>query len=201
MKVELIHVGYMSENCYVLIDDVTKNCIIVDPGDWAENIISKILEFEATPKAILLTHGHYDHTGAVDELREHYGIKVYANKEEEQVLSNRRLHLGTKTVCPDEFFTDEQILEWEGFSIKVLHTPGHTPGGSCFYLEKEKVLFSGDTLFHESVGRTDFQGGSMAALIQGIKEKLFVLPEDVLVYPGHMEATTIGHEKQYNPFI
>ena len=201
MRVEVIQVGYIRENCYFLINDETNETVIVDPGDSADKLVLYAEENQLKPVAILLTHGHYDHTGAVMQLKEHYKIKTYIYKDEKQVLEDKTLHLGVKNVTADEMLEDGEQIILAGFSIKVLHTPGHTPGGCCYYVEEEKMLFSGDTLFFESVGRSDFKGGSTKALVDSVKTKLFVLPDEVVVYPGHMEPTTIEHEKQYNPFV
>ncbi|MBE5905514.1 MAG: MBL fold metallo-hydrolase [Lachnospiraceae bacterium] len=201
MKIKCIPVGMIQENCYVVVNTATKEALIVDPGDWAEQISALLIEEEVTPVAILLTHGHFDHIGAVQSLREEYHIPVYADEKEEAVLSNTRLSMASFTLSADTYLQDGQELVLAGFAIKVIETPGHTPGGCCYYFPDHKVLFSGDTLFLESVGRTDFPGGSMSALIRAIKDKIFCLPDDVVVYPGHMEETSIGHEKQYNVFV
>lgn len=201
MKVERITVGYIGENCYLAMDEESKEALIIDPGDQPEKIVDVIDNLEVHPKAILLTHGHYDHTGAMMKLREMYGIKVYANEEEEQVLKNRRLSLNSVSLEADVYIKDGSEMDIANLHFKMIATPGHTPGGACFYFENEGVLFAGDTLFCESVGRSDFEMGSESDLIRSIREKLFVLPDETLVLPGHMEPTTIGHEKIYNPFV
>ena len=205
-KVERVLCGSVGTNCYFLINTQTQETVIIDPADDAPMLSAKLKEKNLKPAAILLTHGHYDHIMAVEELRKEYGIPVIAHEEEKQILENPRGNLSTMigmpfTVKADRFVKDEELLVTAGFSIRVLHTPGHTIGGCCYYLADENLLFSGDTLFWESVGRTDFPTGSMSALVRSIKEKLMVLPESTRVCPGHMGSTSIENEKQNNPFL
>ena len=205
-KVERVLCGSVGTNCYFLINTQTQETVIIDPADDAPMLSAKLKEKNLKPAAILLTHGHYDHIMAVEELRKEYGIPVIAHEEEKQILENPRGNLSPMigmpfTVKADRFVKDEELLVTAGFSIRVLHTPGHTIGGCCYYLADENLLFSGDTLFWESVGRTDFPTGSMSALVRSIKEKLMVLPESTRVYPGHMGSTSIENEKQNNPFL
>lgn len=204
--IEQYCVGDVATNCYFVINKSTKEMIITDPGDYAKMLADKIKEKELTPVAILLTHGHFDHAMAANELADKFDIQIYAHKKEEDLLKDPKYNLSSmigksENYHADIYVNDGEILELAGFSIKVLHTPGHTPGGCCYYIEKEQILLSGDTLFQQSVGRTDFPGSSMSQLIQGIREKLLVLPDHTKVYPGHMDSTTIGQERQYNPFI
>ncbi|MBE5901604.1 MAG: MBL fold metallo-hydrolase [Lachnospiraceae bacterium] len=201
MKIMGIPVGMIQENCYIAYGEESSQALIVDPGDWADRLIELLTEKKLTPVAILLTHGHFDHIGGVEALREHYKIPVYATKAEQEVLQNTAMSMAGFTLKTDEIVSDGQELLLGGMKVKVLETPGHTPGGCCYYFPEEGALFSGDTLFCESVGRTDFPGGDMSKLVRGIREKLMTLPEEVTVYPGHMEETTIGHEKIYNPFL
>ena len=206
VRVEHMILGQVATNCYLVMKENTKELIIVDPADHAERISKKIEDMGGKPAAILLTHGHFDHIGAAASLKEKYEIPVYAMQEEAQVLSSTRLNLSQMFGCPltleaDELLKDGQSILLAGMEITVFHTPGHTQGGACYYFPKEGVLFSGDTLFCESVGRSDFPTGSMSVLVRSIKEKLLVLPEATKVFPGHNEETTIGHEKKYNPFL
>ena len=157
-------------------------------------------------KGILLTHGHFDHIMAADEVRDKYNVKVYASAEEKNTLSTPHINLGEAygmnlSVKADVWHNDGDILKLAGFDIKAIHTPGHTEGGTCYYIGSIGVLFSGDTLFCESVGRTDFPGGSMSDIVRSIKDKLMVLPDDTKVYTGHGEGTSIGYERVHNPFI
>lgn len=200
MQITRILAGPVRTNCYLIFDEEQKNAIIVDPADEAEKLKQKIREESLYPCAILLTHGHFDHIKAVDELRNTYHIPVYCHVEEKELMGDMNLNLSSMfgkgfTVIPDQTITDQEIIIIADFQIQVLHTPGHTKGSVCYYFPKEKILISGDTLFRESVGRTDFPTGNAATLKQSIEEKLFCLEDDVRVYPGHDEATTIRHEK------
>lgn len=206
-KIKLMVLGPVATNCYLFYNSSTKEAVIIDPADKA-SVIKQFIEEEGLQlKAILLTHGHFDHIGAAKELKEHYGVKIYAHKLEDDVLSNPLINLsagmGRNSVSfnADELISDNQILELIGLSIKVLHTPGHTVGGVCYYIESEGILFSGDALFACSIGRTDFPGGSSSQLINAIRDKLMVLPDDTKVFPGHGEQTYIKYEKSHNPFI
>lgn len=206
MKIEQYCVGQVATNCYFAINEETKEMVILDPGDSAQMLAEKIRQEELTPKAVLLTHGHFDHAMAAGKLAEMFGIKIYAHKAEKETLENPAKNVSgmigrSEVYHADVFAEDGEILKLAGMEFKVLHTPGHTQGGCCYYLEKEKVLFSGDTLFNQSVGRTDFPGGSMSGIVRSIKEKLLTLPDDVRVYPGHMDLTTIGRERTGNPFL
>lgn len=206
MKVEQYCVGQVQTNCYFAINEETQEALIVDPGDSAEFLAEKINQKDLKPKAVLLTHGHFDHAMAAEELAEIYGIKIYAHEAEKDTLKQPGLNasgmIGRRdSYRADIFVKDGEVLNLGGMELKVLHTPGHTEGGCCYYAEKEQVLFSGDTLFCQSVGRTDFPRGSMSQLIRSIKEKLLLLPNTVKVYPGHMGVTTIGMERSSNPFI
>lgn len=206
MKIEQYCVGQVATNCYFIINNEMKEMLIVDPGDSAQMLADRIRRENLEPKAVLLTHGHFDHAMAAEELAEMFGIKIYAHEAEKDTLKdpgkNVSLMIGLRDVYhADVFVKDEEILELAGMELKVLHTPGHTAGGCCYYLEKEKVLFSGDTLFCQSVGRTDFPGGSMSGIVRSIKDKLMVLPDEVKVYPGHMDRTSIGAERAHNPYL
>ena len=155
--------------------------------------------------AILLTHGHFDHIWGANELRRLSGAKIYAYEGEKELCEDAGKNVSRdagrpETVQADFYEKDGALLELGGFSLKLIATPGHTGGSCCYYLEEEKILFSGDTLFEGSVGRTDFPTGSMSSLVRSIKERLLVLPDDVTVYPGHGDTTTIGDEKKYNPY-
>lgn len=183
----------------------TRECVIVDPGEEAGKIADFIEKKELKPVAILLTHGHFDHIGAVDEIRNRYGIKVYAAAAEKETLENPDINLSSQfgggyTVKADEFLNDGQEIELLGEKVRCLLTPGHTKGGMCYYFTGSGILFSGDTLFQQSVGRTDFPGGSMGEIVRSIREKLFVLPDYVRVYTGHGMMTNLKDEKMLNPF-
>ena len=205
LKVEQYVVGPVQTNCYFAVNDETKEMILIDPGANADRLIQIIEEEKLNPVAILLTHGHFDHAGGAAEVAAHFGIKVYAEEHERETLDDPKLNLsgwtGAETTYhADVFLKDEQEFDLAGFHIRVLFTPGHTVGG-CYYFAYQDALFSGDTLFAQSVGRTDFPKGSASALIRGIKEKLLPLPDEVTVYTGHNDTTTIGTERRYNPYL
>lgn len=206
LQLETMVLGMVETNCYLMMNRETKELLIVDPADQAERVAEKIRVLDAKPLAILLTHGHFDHIGAAGKLAERYGIPVCILRQEEELVENAGLNASLMmtgrsiTLTPDHLLEDGEILELAGFQIRVIHTPGHTSGGACYYLENEKVLFSGDTLFCCSVGRCDLPTGSMGQLRDSVHKKLFVLPEDTQVYPGHGEMTSIRYEKRYNPY-
>ena len=206
MEMKHYCVGQVATNCYFAINEETKEMLVIDPGDSAQMLAEKIKKEGLKPKAVLLTHGHFDHAMAAEELAELFGIPVYAHEAEKDTLEdsgkNVSIMIGRRdSYHADVYGRDGEVLQLAGMELKVLHTPGHTAGGCCYYLEKEKVLFSGDTLFCQSVGRTDFPGGSMSKLVRSIKEKLMALPDEVRVYPGHMGLTTIGTERARNPYL
>ena len=197
--------GMVSTNVHVCMHAETKEAFIVDPADDADEIIRLVSAMGAKPCAILLTHGHFDHIGAADALRKRYEIPVYAEEHEKELLSSPALNLSggwadSLTLTADHLLKDGDMLNIAGFTIRVLHTPGHTPGGCCYELVGEDILFSGDTLFYMSVGRTDFPGSSGAAMRMSLHRLLEELSEDTQVLPGHGESTTIGYEKRNNPY-
>ena len=206
MEMKHYCVWQVATNCYFALNEETKEMLVIDPGDSAQMLAEKIKKEGLKPKAVLLTHGHFDHAMAAEELAELFGIPVYAHEAEKDTLEdsgkNVSIMIGRRdSYHADVYVRDGEVLQLAGMELKVLHTPGHTAGGCCYYLEKEKVLFSGDTLFCQSVGRTDFPGGSMSKLVRSIKEKLMALPDEVRVYPGHMGLTTIGTERARNPYL
>ncbi len=207
LRTEQYIVGPVMTNCYLAVNEETKEALVIDPGDEAARLIQKIRERNVTPAAVLLTHGHFDHAGAARELADAFGILIYAHEKEKKTLEMPGINLSGMTGEPpaayhaDVFVKDGDVLDLAGFSVRVLFTPGHTEGGCCYYIEKEQAVFAGDTLFCSSVGRTDFPGGSASVLLRSIREKLMTLPGQTNVYPGHNEITTIGWEKQHNPFL
>lgn len=197
--IEAIPAGIYDANCYILVEENTKECGIIDPGGDSQRLISQIDGLNAKPKFILLTHGHMDHVGGVIDLVKKYNIPFYISKTDEEYMEKDDSVFGTLPKASG-YLKEGDTFELHGEIIKVLETPGHTKGGLCFLLGNDKV-FTGDTLFNGSVGRTDFPGGSMNEIIKSIKEKLLPLGDEVDVYPGHGNMTSIAHEKKYNPFL
>ena len=177
----------------------------MDPADQGGNIYKAMTKNGFKIAAVLLTHGHFDHIWGTKELCELSGAKLYALDAEKELLKDARKNVSSQagrayTTDADIYLKDGDELTIADMTFQVIATPGHTAGGCCYYFKEAGFLVSGDTLFQDSVGRTDFPTGSMGTLVRSIKEKLFVLPDETKVYPGHGDNTTIGHEKKYNPF-
>lgn len=204
-RIKTCVLGPVSTNCYLIYDEGSKEAVIVDPADNDAFIVDKCRQLGLQPKAVLLTHGHFDHIMAADAVRREYGCPIYASREEEKLLldpgMNASVSMGGQQVSlhADCWVQDGDVLELIGREWQVIATPGHTAGSVCFYLASEEVLVSGDTLFAGSFGRTDLPTGSMSDIVRSIAEKLLVLPEETMVYPGHGDPTTISYEKSYNP--
>ena len=205
MIIRQIEVGALGTNCYIAFEDTgKKSCVIIDPGDDAGKIINVMSELGLIPAAILLTHGHFDHIGAVGGLLERYPqIRVYAGKDENAVLQDPELNLTARIRRPqkvdvDRLLENNEIFEEAGIEFKVILTPGHTMGSVCYLVKSGNVLFSGDTLFRMSMGRTDFPTGNETQIFESLR-KLALLPDETVVYTGHGSATTIGEEKRDNP--
>ncbi len=202
--IKVIPVGALQENTVIVVDDDTKEVIIVDPGAEGERILKELEDFK--PVAIVNTHGHRDHVGQVGYLKEKLNIPFYMNKKDEFLINND-VFLGFGEMigayeCPNPDFNlkEGDVIKFGNTELKVIETPGHTPGGVCLYDEKNKILIAGDTLFKGSVGRTDLPGGNSKELMNSLK-KLMELPEETTVICGHGENTTIGQEKKSNPYI
>ncbi len=205
IKVARMVVGNLGTNCYLIYREESKETIIVDPADCGEQIFQKLQSQGFTVSAILLTHAHFDHVLGASDLRRVSGAKIYALEEERPLCENSETNVSAMvgrpcTIRPNAYLTDGQELTLAGMTCKVIATPGHTAGSCCYYFEEAHVLICGDTIFQESVGRTDLPTGSASQLVRSIREKIFTLPEETQLFPGHGDSTTVGHEKKYNPF-
>lgn len=206
-QINTLIVGPLEVNCYLVWDDQSLEGVIIDPGDEADRIAKVLRSKGVKPLAILLTHGHGDHLAAVGPFKDQFSVPVLCGKGEEGLLidsaKNLSLWLDAPVVAPapDQLLEDEEQVSFGRLAFTVLATPGHSPGGICFLMASENVLFCGDTLFQGSIGRTDFPGGSLEQLLGGIKRKIMTLPDQIVCYPGHGPATTVGAERVNNPFI
>lgn len=192
-------------NCYIVASGPDSRAIIIDPGDQERKIREVLTKHNLKPAFIINTHGHIDHIGCDDK----FGVPVYIHRQDSVLLKDPRLNLSsfvaTSFTVKSEIrmLEDKENIELEGIRLEVIHLPGHTPGGIALLMRKPKdgVVFTGDSLFYQSIGRTDFPGADEGLLIKSIKEKLFKLSEDTIIYPGHGLSSTIGEEKQNNPFL
>lgn len=195
-------VGMLEENCYLLYDEDTKEASLIDPGDEAAAIIAFIKNKGLKLQNIILTHGHWDHIGAVSEIKKYSHSRILIHADDARSLTSPEYNLGylygssIEATPAETFLRDGDTITIGSASYTVIHTPGHTVGGICLYGEER--LFSGDTLFREGIGRSDLPGGNGIQLINGIKKELFSLPPETMVYPGHGPETTIGWEKENN---
>lgn len=210
LNVRSFSLGPVQTNCYI-VSNKSKECLIFDPGEEAGKIIKEIRNGQLKPLAIFLTHAHFDHIGAVDEVREAFDIPVYIHEKEVSWLadplkngSGKYAELKNYVVAPPK---DEHILKGDGpltigsFTFRAAFTPGHSPGSLSYIFDEDGFAIVGDTLFERSIGRTDLLGGSMNVLLKSIEQHLLSLPEDTIIYPGHGSYTTPAAEKQHNPFL
>ena len=196
--------GYFEENCFFYIDDKTRHGFLIDPGAEAGRLLSLIRREGWVIEAILLTHGHFDHTGAVNELRDVLGTPVYAHEDADRYLLNPRMNLsafcvGNWTMKNVEYLREGDIISLDAnsdFSLRVIHTPGHTTDSVVYYSEKDRVAFVGDTIFKGSIGNYQYPGGDRQDIAESIIGKIFTLPDDTVLYSGHSEETSVGIEKR-----
>jgi hydroxyacylglutathione hydrolase len=210
-----IPVGMLQCNCTIIGDPLTGEALVVDPGDEVERILALLGRHKLTVKAIVSTHAHIDHVGGLAKLHQFTGAPVLMHHEDlplYQGMDVQAAFLGVRApelTAVDHLLKEGDSLRWGAFEAKVIHTPGHTPGSVCLYLPNQESnlvlptpkLFAGDTLFAGSIGRTDLWGGSMDQIMDSLRGKLMELPDDTIVHPGHGAATTIGEERQSNPFL
>lgn len=197
----------IGEICYLYYGE-NKECLIIDPGSRPNEIISTIRGLQLKPLAILLTHGHFDHIGAVDELRREFEIECYMHTNDRYFLIDAEMNGSSLFNLPpvilneaDKLINKDETLVINDFNIQAIYTPGHTSGGVCYYDASAGVVFTGDTLFKQGVGRTDLYSGDHSQLIASIREKILVLPEDTVILPGHGPSSTIKSERYENPFL
>lgn len=205
MILETLTVGVLASNCYIAGCPDTGECIIIDPGAGASRILNAVSKLRLTVKAIVNTHGHYDHVSANGKIKKATGAPVLLNKKDLGVYKKPApgLSLILKSPPPpDRFISEGEEILFGSQKVRVMETPGHTAGGISLVLEREKTaIFTGDTLFNLSIGRTDLSGGSLKEIMRSIKEKILIYPDDTIIYPGHGPASTIGQEKNFNPFL
>lgn len=199
MIVKAYPLGSLQTNCYLVIDETTNKAAIIDPGAQADYIIREIEYLGIEIDYILLTHCHFDHNGAVTELKDKYNVDIYLNKAEEEYMDIDSSGIFGKLPKFYKYVNEGEEIKVGNLTFKTIFTPGHTKGGTCYLVEDN--LFTGDTLFNGSIGRTDFLGGSYNELINSIESKLMILDDDINVYPGHGPKSTIFHEKMKNPFL
>lgn len=207
MDIQSLSVGTFSANCYLCWSPPGTEGLIIDPGAEAERILAEISQRQLQIRMIVLTHFHFDHVSAADTLRQATGAPVAIHKNDAEYLAKPpelfRMLAGSRFtgLTADKLLEDGEIIAFGDQSFNVMLTPGHSPGGICLYSRDTAELFSGDTLFRHGVGRTDFPGGDEQTLLQSIRTRLYTLPETTIVYPGHGPSTSIGEEKQHNPFV
>ncbi len=207
MIIETVVVGPLAVNCYVTASETTREAAVIDPGGDAGKISDVLRKDNLKLKYIILTHAHFDHAGAAAELQEETGAQVLAHEKDALLLKNTDAQAAlfgmqtSRPPRPDYFLKGGDSIKIGDVEMEVIETPGHTPGGISLYVKDAKVVFTGDTLFWGSIGRTDLPGGDFNTIIHSLKDKLGRLPDDTKVYPGHGDDTTIGLEKQQNPYF
>ena len=208
MIIETFPVGWLQCNCTILGDELTREALVIDPGGDPEEILTRLAKHGLTAKQIVCTHTHIDHVGGICELQERMQTPAAIHKADLFLFEKLDLQaqwIGMpmpKRGAIEQFVQDGGAVSCHGIEMGVIHTPGHTPGSTSFHLAGNRnILFTGDTLFAQSIGRTDLWGGSHSEIIQSIQKKLMAFDDDTLVIPGHGRSTSIGHERRYNPFL
>lgn len=214
IMIDQLTVGPLGVNTYFVIDEESKKGVIIDPGAEAGRILEKIKENDWEISFIFLTHGHYDHIGAAQEIKDEIGCDIIAHKKAEEYLSDADINLSTTfgsgkvELQADQYITTDQssykaLMDAlpEKLAFKVFHAPGHTTDSIVFYFDEYSAAFVGDVIFKESMGRTDLHGGNGPTLLESVKTQIFTLPEDTILYPGHGPSTTVQYEKKYNPYF
>lgn len=210
IQVKQLVLNPFQENTYILHDQ-TGEAVIIDPGCYSQSDVNEVKRYVDSThlkvKYLILTHGHIDHILGIDSLRDIYKVKCLVQEDDLPLIETSPKHgvmFGISfEIAPkiDDFFNDGDKISFGNTIIEVIHTPGHSIGGVCFFIREEKILFSGDTLFNGSIGRTDLIGGNYETLIKSIIKRIFPLGDEVIVYPGHGDSTTIGNERKNNPFL
>lgn len=200
MIIKRVMAGVNAANCYIVFDEETRDAIVLDPGGDADDIYKALKQFGATVKYIVLTHGHFDHTEGVEELKSIVGAPVAIGEEDNKMFLKGEKYYGPLPQGgADILLKNGDTLKFGSHTMKVISTPGHTPGGICLLVEND--IFTGDTLFAGSIGRTDLAGGNYDTIMQSLKSKLMTLSDTVAVHPGHGPSSTIGRERLMNPFM
>ena len=204
---EILPVGMLQCNCSIFGDESTREAIVIDPGDEIESVIEVLARHGLSVKAIVITHAHIDHIGGAEKLKRATGAPVYMNAADEDLRRELDVQAAWLGMAPpeaaeiDAVLKDGDVLAIGAAQMHVLHTPGHTQGSICLWMPSENKLIAGDTLFRDSIGRTDLPGGDSRQILRSIHEKLLPLPAETLVFPGHGDSTTVGREKRFNPFL
>ena len=207
MILETFPVGLLQCNCTLLGDETTGEAMVIDPGDNTPQILARIASHRLTLKQIVVTHAHIDHVGGALKLKQQTGAPILLNQQDVPLLEMMDMQAGwlgiqtPEVAPPDASAEDHLVVGLENYPAQVLHTPGHTPGSICLHFAPQKLLIAGDTLFAGSIGRTDLPGGDFKTIIRSIHDRLLPLPEDTRVIPGHGSVTTIGEERESNPFL
>lgn len=205
MEIRKFSLGQMGTNCYVLWDENSLEAVVIDPGFEDNRVLDIIEKSKLNVKYILLTHGHFDHLGGVNQVKDTTGAKVLIHENDADCLMDPSRNLSVlagmnlELEPADGLLSENEVIAIGDLKIRVIHTPGHSKGGVCFYVGD--TLIAGDTMFNTSIGRTDFADGDLSELLESINHKIFLLDDDVKVLPGHGENTTIGYEKKNNPFL